>query len=122
MDNFVSIRGAISVKDNTITEIKKSVNELLNGIVQHNKLDTSKIINIIFTVTHDLNAIHPATVAREDSSFANIPMLCTQEMKVPTDLPKCIRVMIQISSSLKRDEVKHIYLGEAAKLRPDLKI
>lgn len=122
MEFLVSIRGATAVKENNTSKIKDAVSELLKEMVSQNKLDLSKIVNIIFTVTHDLNAIHPATVLREDSSFANIPMLCTQEMKVPTDLPRCIRVMVQAYSSLKRSDVKHIYLHEASKLRLDLKV
>lgn len=122
MEKLISIRGATSVKENTQEEIKTSVITLIKEIIKQNKINSSKIVNIIFTVTSDLNAVHPATVAREDLDLANTPMLCTQEMKVPGDLPQCIRVMIQVYANLTKDEVKHVYLKEATKLRPDLKV
>jgi len=120
MEKLVSIRGATSVKENTTSEIKKSVIELLTEILKQNNIETEKIVNIIFTVTHELDAIHPATVIREEFEFAMIPMLCTQEVKVKDDLPKCIRVMMQVYSTLTKEKVKHIYLNEASGLRPDL--
>lgn len=120
MEKLTSIRGATSVKENTELEIKTAVNELLKEIINQNKLKPENIVNIIFTATHDLDATHPATVAREELKFSNIPMICSQEMKVPGDLPKCIRVMIQVYTSFTKENVKHIYLHEASKLRPDL--
>ena len=120
MEKLVSIRGAISVKENSSASIKEGVLELLREIVRKNKLDNENIVNIIFTVTHDLDAIHPATVAREDLNFSNMPMLCTQEMKITKDLPRCIRVLVQAYTSSSKESIKHIYLREASKLRPDL--
>ncbi|MBI3590296.1 MAG: chorismate mutase [Candidatus Melainabacteria bacterium] len=120
MEALVSIRGATSVKENTVKEIKSAVVQLLKEIIETNSVNTSKIVNIIFTSTHDLNAIHPAKVAREELDLVSTPMLCSQEMKVPDDLPRCIRLMMQVYTEKSKKTVKHIYLGEANKLRPDL--
>ena len=120
MEKIISIRGAITVKENSIKEIKDSTIKLLNDVFMQNDIDKEKIINIIFTVTDDLDDLNPATVAREEFKINSIPMLCVQEMKIKGSLPKCIRVMLQVYSNLKKEQVKHIYLGEAVNLRPDL--
>ena len=120
MEKIVCVRGAITVKENSIKEIKSSTIKLLNEIFTQNNIKEEKVINIIFTVTDDLDVLNPATVARQDFKIDSIPMLCVQEMKVKDGLPKCIRVMVQAYSN-KPNEIKHIYLGDAANLRPDLK-
>ena len=120
MEKILSIRGATTVNENSVKEIKTSVIQLINEIFKQNKIDKSNIINIIFTVTNDLDLINPATVVREEFELDIVPMLCVQEMKVKNGLPKCIRVMIQITATQTKNEVKHVYLGDAANLRPDL--
>ena len=120
MEKPLSIRGAITVNENSVKEIKTALKNLLSEIFKQNKLDKSKITNIIFTVTDDIDAINPATVAREELKLDSIPMLCVQEMKVPNDLPRCIRVMVNVYSEITKENVKHIYLGSANELRPDL--
>ena len=122
MNTIVSIRGAITVNENSVKEIKSAITRLLNELFTQNNLKEEKIINIIFTVTDDLDILNPATVAREEFKIDLIPMLCMQEMKVKDGLQKCIRVMVQTYSDLKKEEVKHIYLGNAANLRPDLNL
>lgn len=120
MDKLTSIRGAITVKENSIKEIKEATCLLISEMFKQNKLDESNLLNIVFTVTSDLDAINPATVAREEYKLTSTAMLCVQEMKVKNGLPKCIRILIQAYTSLTKDKVKHSYLGEAEKLRPDL--
>ena len=122
MENIVSIRGAITVKENSVKEIKNATKKLLNEIFTQNNIQEEKVINIIFTVTDDLDVLNPATVARKDFKIDSIPMLCVQEMKVKDGLPKCIRVMIQVGAYHgKPNKIQHVYLGEAVNLRPDLK-
>lgn len=120
MDKIVSIRGAITVKENSIRDIKDATRLLLDEIFKQNKLDKSKIINIFFTVTCDLDAVNPATVTREEFKLDSISMLCVQEMKVRNGLERCIRVMMNVYTDLPKEKIKHIYLGEAGNLRPDL--
>ena len=120
MERVTSIRGAITVKENTIKDIKEATVQLISEIFRQNKLSEQNIINIIFTVTQDLDSINPATILREELKLNSTPMLCVQEIKVKGGLPKCIRVLIQTYSTVKKNEVKHIYVGDAEKLRPDL--
>lgn len=118
MEKLVSIRGAITVKENSLLEIKNATKQLISELFNQNKIDKSQITNIIFTVTDDLDLLNPATVAREEFKLGNVPMLCVQEMKLKKGLPLCIRILMQAYSS--DLQIKHVYLGEAANLRPDL--
>ena len=121
MEKIVSIRGAITVNENSIKEIKSATTKLLNEIFNQNKIKKENVINIIFTVTDDLDVLNPATVAREELKINLIPMLCVQEMKVKGGMERCIRVMINLGAYQgEPSEVKHIYLGDAVSLRPDL--
>jgi chorismate mutase len=47
-------------------------------------------------------------------------MLCTREIPVPGSLPRCIRLLIHWNTRRRQSEVRHIYLREAVRLRPDL--
>lgn len=120
MEKVVSIRGAITVKENSVSDIKEATIQLLNNIFKENALEEGNLINIIFTVTDDIDAINPATITREDLKIKSTPLICMQEMKVRNGLTKCIRVMLQAYSNILKENIKHIYLGEAANLRPDL--
>lgn len=122
MEKLISIRGATQASENSIKGIKDAVAELLKKIIKQNNLDSEKIVNIMFTITDDLTAIYPATIAREELKLESIPMLCMQEMNVPNHLPRCIRVMVNVYSELRKEDIKHIYLGKANELRPDLKV
>lgn len=122
MEKLISIRGATQANEDTIKGIKDATSELLKEIIKQNNLTGEKIINIMFTVTSDLTAIQPATVAREELNLKSTPMLCMQEMKVPNDLSRCIRILINVYSTLSKEDVKHVYLRGAKDLRPDLKV
>jgi chorismate mutase len=49
-----------------------------------------------------------------------VPMMCAREIPVPGSLPKCIRVLIHWNTAKEQNEIHHVYLRDAAKLRPDL--
>ena len=117
MEKLVSIRGAITVKENNTNDIKDATYLLLSEILKGNKLDKEQIVTIIFTVTSDLDSINPATIVREEFKLGSTAMLCVQEMKIKGGLPKCIRILVQAYTS---HSVKHLYLREAEVLRPDL--
>ena len=120
MKNVCGIRGAITVKKNSTSEIKKATVLLLKQLFKANNLKEPNIINIIFTVTNDLAVLNPATVAREEFKLYSTPVICVQEMKVKNGLRKCIRVLIQTQTNLTKQKIKHVYLGKAIELRPDL--
>ena len=118
--NIVSIRGAITVDNNTTEDIAAATVELFREIVGKNDIMISNIVNIIFSVTKDLNAMYPAKALREHFDVADTPLFCVQEADIQDSLEKCIRVMVTVNSNSIKSEVKHVYLKGAQKLRPDL--
>lgn len=86
--------------------------------MQVNGLVPEEIISALFTATSDLKSAYPAQAARS-MGWTMVPMMCVQEMNVVGSLPRCIRVLLQVELE-KEKEVKHVYLGAAKKLRPDL--
>ncbi len=113
------IRGAVTVTENTRAAIVAATRELLLRIVAENGLEPEDIVSIIFTVTPDLNAAFPAEAARE-CGWNSVPLLCATEIPVPGSLEKCVRVLVHAYLERSQEEVRHVYLGEAARLRPDL--
>ncbi len=114
------IRGAISVAGDQPDLILNATQVLLAAILEANpSLRSKDIACVIFTTTEDLNSAYPAKAAREMGWHA-VPMICSREIPVPGGLPHCIRVLLQWNIDLPQDAVRHIYLGSAASLRPDL--
>ena len=114
-----AIRGATTVENNTKEEIWDATEEMLKAAIKENKLEQEDMISITFTMTQDLDACYPAVRARQ-IGFTNVPLVCMQELKVAGSLEKCIRLIIYTNSDKSLDEIKHIYLRNAKKLRPDL--
>jgi chorismate mutase len=113
------IRGAITVEENTADAILSATRTLLEQVIAANTVRVNDIASVIFTATTDLDAAYPAVVARE-MGWVHTPLLCMQEMKVQESLPRCIRVLIHWNTDRTPENVQHVYLGEAQKLRPDL--
>ncbi len=113
------VRGAITVDANTKEEIVQRTEELLRAIVTANTINTDDIASAIFTVTDDVNAEFPAVAARK-LGWIHIPLLCSREIPVPGSLGMCVRVLLLINSDKKQEEIVHVYLRDAKKLRPDL--
>ncbi len=114
-----SIRGAICVEANEAEAITRATRELLEHIVAANNISVEDVVSVIFTATPDLNAAYPAPAARE-MGWVHVPLLCMQEMAVADSLPRCIRVMVFWNTELPPDQIRHVYLGKARALRPDL--
>jgi chorismate mutase len=119
MMNCRGIRGATSVEANTAETILAATRELLKRIVAANDLRVEELASVIFTVTPDLDAVYPAQAARE-LGWQHTPLLCMQEMAVAGSLPRCVRVLAHWNTDRDPAQVRHVYLGEARALRPDL--
>ena len=115
------VRGAITLKENTKEEIKQATVELLSAILNENDIQIQDIAFAIFTLTNDLNADFPAKYARLNCGFNKVPMMCYNELNVDGSLKMCLRVLLNINTNKTQDEIKHIYLKDAAILREDLK-
>jgi chorismate mutase len=113
-----ALRGAISVAGNEASAIHDAAAELVHQVLQRNGLVTADVVSAFFTSTPDLTAAFPATGARR-AGFESVPMLCAHEIDVPGAPPRIIRVLLHVHGA-PRGPVRHVYLGDAARLRPDL--
>ena len=113
------IRGATSVEINDAVAIITATRELLERIVVANDVLVVDVASVIFTATPDLDAAYPARAARE-MGWVNTPLLCAQEMVVVGSMPRCIRVLVLWNTDLSPEQIRHVYLGSARALRPDL--
>ena len=118
IENITAIRGATTSNGNSSKEIENSVVELINELILRNSLDPKKILSITFTVTKDLDACFPASIARKCFGLDSVAFLDCQQMYVPNDLNFCIRIMAQVFLP-KNNSIKHPYLRGASKLRSD---
>lgn len=114
-----SIRGAITIEENTKENIIKNTTELLEQIIYQNDLKIENIINILFTATKDITKEYPAVSARQ-IGITQASLMCLQEMDVENSLEMCIRVMLTVNTEKSQSQVKHIYLKNAKILRPDI--
>ena len=114
------VRGAITVKENKKEEIEQAARTLVTKILSLNGFNNGMISAIIFSVTKDLTASFPATGLRQLKGFRLVPLFDTVEPDIEGSLPMCIRVLILVDTDKPREEICHVYLGEAQKLRPDL--
>lgn len=114
-----AIRGAITASNNTAEAIREAVNELLDALEKSNPLDPEEIVSITFSVTRDLDAVFPASIARERPLWRNAPLLDVQQMYVEGDLQHCIRCLVHFNTPDPRVEIYHPYLRQAQHLRPD---
>ena len=114
-----AIRGAITVDENTEKEILEASGLLFKEIVEKNHLSEEEIVSIIFSVIPDLDAVYPARAIRE-MGYKNIPLFDVAEMYVKGSLSKIIRVLIFVNRDTPLDNMVHVYLRDAKKLRPDL--
>jgi chorismate mutase len=112
------VRGAITVKKNTPQAIVTATETLLRRLVEGNGISFQDVASIIFTTTPDLDAAFPAKAVRRMGLY-DVALLCTQEMPVKGDLPRCIRLLVHWNTDKEPHEIVHLYLGEAQRLRPD---
>ncbi|MBC9783111.1 chorismate mutase [Heliobacterium chlorum] len=118
--NYVrGLRGAVTVEENSREAIGQATRELLTELLDANELQLDDIASAFFTVTPDLNEGFPAYTARE-MGWHQVPLMCAREIDVPGALPRCVRVLLHINTTKGQEDMVHVYLGGAAKLRPDL--
>lgn len=113
------IRGATVANANTKEAIIDATREMLLKLVQVNGIEAEDIASAFFSTTRDINAEFPAIAARQ-IGWTDAALMCMHEMDVPNSLPMCIRVMVHWNTTKRANEVKHVYMNGAEKLRPDL--
>ncbi|HUE99134.1 MAG TPA: chorismate mutase [Anaerolineales bacterium] len=114
------IRGAITVTADEPELILQATRELLEEILAENDgMQPEDVASAIFTVTDDLASTFPAQAARQ-MGWGLVPMLCAREIPVFDSLPRVIRLLVHWNTEVSQSEIKHVYLRDAVKLRPDL--
>jgi len=112
------LRGATTTIANTSEDILRETQKLLQALIDNNKLTEDQIVSIIFTTTPDLTAEFPAKACRL-LGWNQTALLGAVEADVPHGVPRCIRILIHAYLD-SAQQIKHVYLNEAVKLRPDL--
>lgn len=111
------VRGATTATANTREAICSATQELLRRLIEANEIPMEEIASAFFTVTDDLDAEYPALAARE-IGWVYVPLLCAREIAVPGGLARCIRVLLHVNTEKTQEQIRHVYLREAAILRP----
>ena len=55
-----------------------------------------------------------------DIGFGDVPLICARELDIVGATPRCIRVLMHLTTERGRSEMRHVYLEGAAALRDDL--
>ena len=114
-----ALRGAIQIVGDDRDEYFAQIQELLGEMFSQNQVVQEDLISILFTATPDLKIDFPAAAARK-MGLTEVPLMCAVEMDIAGALPRTIRVLAHANLERARDQIKHIYLGGAVELRPDL--
>ncbi|PJF22569.1 MAG: chorismate mutase [Phototrophicales bacterium] len=112
------VRGATTVRENTEEAMISATQELLKALIDYNGIEEKDVASVFFTTTPDLTAAYPAKAARL-LGWNDTALMGMQEADVPTGLKMCIRVLIHWNTSKAIDELVHVYMNGAEKLRPD---
>ncbi len=112
------IRGATTAEENTRESILEATRQLLALMIRANDVEPEEVASAVFTTTTDLNAEFPALAARQLGWF-DVALMCYHELDVPGSLRRCIRILLHWNTSKSAGEIVHVYIKNAAALRPD---
>jgi chorismate mutase len=113
------VRGATTADANTRDEILAATRQLLALLIRLNGIEPQDVASAVFSLTRDLDAEFPALAARQ-LGWLDVPLLCTYEVDVPGSLRRCVRVLIHWNTDKPQNEIRHVYVKEAERLRPDI--
>lgn len=114
------LRGAITIESDKPELVWDETARLVREVVAANNVEVDDIASILISTTPDIKSAFPARAVRLMDGWQYVPVMCTHEMDVPNALPLCIRVLIHANVEMAQKDVKHLYLNDAVKLRPDL--
>jgi chorismate mutase len=118
MSETRGIRGATTVDGPRPELVTDAIGELLEEIERVNGFNISELAAAIFTLTDDLPGAAPAAVARKHG-WGDVPLLQVLEHGGATGIPHCIRVLVLWNTRKHQTDVQHVYLRDAAVLRPE---
>ncbi|AEE14250.1 chorismate mutase [Thermodesulfobium narugense DSM 14796] len=115
---LLAIRGATTLLKDDPKELREKVIELVTKMVNENDVKEEDMVNFFISVTNDIHSEFAGKFVRE--TYPSTPVFGALETNV-TNAPKmCIRVLLQCYSKKAKNQIRHIFLNEASKLRPDL--
>ena len=113
------VRGATTASANTREAILAATRELAEQLIAANDIRPEAVASIFLSMTPDLDAVFPAVAIRA-LGWTQTALLCLQDMVIPTDLPRTIRILIHWNTTLTLNQIQPIYINGAEVLRPDL--
>ena len=117
MSHCLGLRGATTADANTHDAIFGATQELLEGLVEANDLEEEDVAAIFFTTTTDLNAEFPALAARIGMGWEHTALMSAHEIPVPGATPMVIRALLWVNTDRSKQELVHLYLKGAQRLR-----
>jgi chorismate mutase len=112
------VRGAITT-DPTAPAVEQATKTLLDGLVAANACKLEDIAAAIFTVPDELAGCNPSGAARKHG-WSGVPLLTVREQPGDSPVHGCLRVLLLLNTTRAQNEIRHLYMGDAAVLRPDL--
>ncbi len=113
------VRGATTAQSDSPEAIIAATRELLEALVEANGIAPEEVASVLFSASPDLSAVYPAVAARE-MGWTDVPLLCLQEMNVQGALPRAVRALLHWNTAKAPEEIVHVYLRDARRLRPDV--
>ncbi len=114
-----ALRGATTVDEDTRAQVFERVQALLTSMLERNDVHHDDLISIVFTATDDIHSCFPAEAARA-LGLGDVPLLCARELDIDGATPRCLRILVHLTTSRSRAELHHVYLEGASNLRDDL--
>ena len=119
MSSVRALRGATTVDADTPDQVSTRTQELLADLFERNGLEHDDVISIVFTATGDVVSMFPAAAARA-MGLGDVPLLCARELDIVGSTPRCLRVLLHVTTERPRHDLHHVYLHGARGLRDDL--
>ena len=115
-----ALRGATTLDADTTEQMEERVRALLEEMLERNGVHHDDIISILFTATDDLHAMFPATAARA-LGLGDLPLLCARELNIEGATPRCVRILMHVTTERVPADLRHVYLHGAKGLNDELR-
>lgn len=114
-----ALRGATTVDIDEPAHITERIVALLTEMLERNDVDHDNLVSIVFTTTKDIRSMFPAAAART-MGLGDVPLLGALEADIESGTPRCVRVLMHLTTERSRSDLRHVYLEGASSLRDDL--